>query len=104
MPAGWPNACASAASCFSTSRSRAAEPPARPGSCSCEAAFEACRPAFGAFASDIFHLGAAGAGQVGKMVNNLILWTCIVANDEGLGLPPTDRRGRAGPQGTLDPR
>ena len=49
-----------------------------------EAAFEACRPAFGAFASDIFHLGAAGAGQVGKMVNNLILWACIVANDEGL--------------------
>ena len=51
-----------------------------------EAAFEACRPAFGAFASDIFHLGAAGAGQVGKMVNNLILWSCIVANDEGLAL------------------
>ena len=51
-----------------------------------EAVFEACRPAFGAFASDIFHLGAAGAGQVGKMVNNLILWSCIVANDEGLAL------------------
>jgi len=51
-----------------------------------EASFEACRPAFGAFASDIFHLGAAGAGQVGKMVNNLILWACIVANDEGLRL------------------
>jgi 3-hydroxyisobutyrate dehydrogenase-like beta-hydroxyacid dehydrogenase len=51
-----------------------------------ESVFEACRPAFGAFASDIFHLGAAGAGQVGKMVNNLILWTCIVANDEGLTL------------------
>jgi 3-hydroxyisobutyrate dehydrogenase-like beta-hydroxyacid dehydrogenase len=48
--------------------------------------FEACRPAFGAFASDIFHLGPAGAGQVGKMVNNLILWACIVANDEGLRL------------------
>ncbi|HEV8106119.1 MAG TPA: NAD(P)-dependent oxidoreductase, partial [Burkholderiales bacterium] len=30
-----------------------------------ESVFEACRPAFGAFASDIFHLGAAGAGQVG---------------------------------------
>ena len=41
---------------------------------------------FSAFASDIFHLGAAGAGQVGKMVNNLILWACIVANDEGLRL------------------
>jgi len=51
-----------------------------------EQAFEACRPAFSAFASDIFHLGAAGAGQVGKMVNNLILWACISVNDEGLRL------------------
>ena len=51
-----------------------------------EQAFEACRPAFSAFASDIFHLGAAGAGQVGKMVNNLILWACTSANDEGLRL------------------
>ena len=51
-----------------------------------EAAFESCRPAFSAFASDIFHLGAAGAGQVGKMVNNLILWACTSANDEGLRL------------------
>ena len=50
------------------------------------AAFEACRPAFASFASDIFHLGAAGAGQVGKMVNNLILWACTAANDEGLRL------------------
>jgi 3-hydroxyisobutyrate dehydrogenase-like beta-hydroxyacid dehydrogenase len=51
-----------------------------------EAAFAACRPAFAAFASDIFHLGPAGAGQVGKMVNNLILWACTSANDEGLRL------------------
>ena len=51
-----------------------------------EAAFDACRPAFSAFASDIFHLGAAGAGQVGKMVNNLLLWACTSANDEGLRL------------------
>ena len=51
-----------------------------------EAAFEACRPVFGAFASDIFHLGAAGAGQVGKMVNNLLLWACTSASDEGLRL------------------
>jgi 3-hydroxyisobutyrate dehydrogenase-like beta-hydroxyacid dehydrogenase len=50
------------------------------------AAFEACRPALATFASDIFHLGPAGAGQVGKMVNNLLLWTCISANDEGLRL------------------
>jgi 3-hydroxyisobutyrate dehydrogenase-like beta-hydroxyacid dehydrogenase len=51
-----------------------------------ETAFEACRPAFSAFASDIFHLGGPGAGQVGKMVNNLILWACTSANDEGLRL------------------
>jgi len=51
-----------------------------------ELAFAACRPAFSAFASDVCHLGAAGAGQVGKMVNNLILWACISANDEGLRL------------------
>ena len=51
-----------------------------------EAAFEACRPAFSAFASDIFHLGGPGAGQVAKMVNNLILWACTSANDEGLRL------------------
>ena len=51
-----------------------------------EKAFEACRAAFSAFASDIFHLGGPGAGQVGKMVNNLILWACTSANDEGLRL------------------
>lgn len=51
-----------------------------------ERAFAACRPAFSAFASDIFHLGPAGAGQVAKMVNNLILWACTAANDEGLRL------------------
>jgi len=51
-----------------------------------EASFERCRPAFRAFASDIFQLGPAGAGQVGKMVNNLILWACTSANDEGLRL------------------
>jgi 3-hydroxyisobutyrate dehydrogenase-like beta-hydroxyacid dehydrogenase len=50
------------------------------------AAFERCKPAFSAFASDVFHLGPAGAGQVAKMVNNLILWACTSANDEGLRL------------------
>jgi 3-hydroxyisobutyrate dehydrogenase-like beta-hydroxyacid dehydrogenase len=51
-----------------------------------KAAFERCRPAFATFADAIFHLGPIGAGQVGKMVNNLILWACISANDEGLRL------------------
>lgn len=51
-----------------------------------EAAFARCRPAIACFADAIFHLGALGAGQVGKMVNNLILWACISANHEGLKL------------------
>ena len=49
-----------------------------------KAAFERCRPAFETFATSIYHLGDVGAGQVGKMVNNLILWACISANYEGL--------------------
>ena len=51
-----------------------------------ETAFAGCQPAMRSFASDIFHLGPFGAGQVGKMVNNLILWACMSANDEGLRL------------------
>jgi 3-hydroxyisobutyrate dehydrogenase-like beta-hydroxyacid dehydrogenase len=50
------------------------------------AAFDACRPAFETFATAIHHLGPVGAGQVGKMVNNLILWACISANEEGFKL------------------
>jgi len=50
------------------------------------AAFDVCRPAFETFATSIHHLGPAGAGQVGKMVNNLILWACISANEEGFKL------------------
>jgi 3-hydroxyisobutyrate dehydrogenase-like beta-hydroxyacid dehydrogenase len=51
-----------------------------------EGAFARCRPAIACFADAIFHLGALGAGPVGKMVNNLILWACISANHEGLRL------------------
>jgi 3-hydroxyisobutyrate dehydrogenase-like beta-hydroxyacid dehydrogenase len=51
-----------------------------------KAAFEFCRPAFAAFADAVYYLGPLGCGQVGKMVNNLILWACISADNEGLGL------------------
>ncbi len=50
------------------------------------AAFDACRPAFETFSNSIHYLGELGAGQVGKLVNNLILWACISANYEGLKL------------------
>lgn len=46
--------------------------------------FEACRPILKTFATDIFNLGPFGSGQVAKMVNNMILWACMAANDEGL--------------------
>jgi 3-hydroxyisobutyrate dehydrogenase-like beta-hydroxyacid dehydrogenase len=45
-----------------------------------------CRPAISSFADTIFHLGPLGAGEIGKMVNNLILWACISANHEGFAL------------------
>ena len=51
-----------------------------------EAAFERCRPAFASFADSVHRIGPVGAGQVGKMVNNLILWACISANTEGFKL------------------
>lgn len=51
-----------------------------------KAAFDLCLGAFSTFADAIFHLGPLGAGQVGKMVNNMILWTCISGNVEGLKL------------------
>lgn len=51
-----------------------------------EETFESCRPVLATFASDIFHLGPFGSGQVGKMTNNMILWACIAAYDEALGL------------------
>jgi 3-hydroxyisobutyrate dehydrogenase-like beta-hydroxyacid dehydrogenase len=53
------------------------------------AVFEAIKPALQTFADAIFHVGDVGAGQVGKMVNNLILWACISANHEGLKLAKT---------------
>lgn len=48
--------------------------------------FERCRPAFQAFANDCYLLGDLGSGQVGKMINNLLLWACVSANHEGLKL------------------
>ena len=51
-----------------------------------KAAFEACRPVFSAFSNAVHYLGKLGSGQVGKMVNNLILWGCSAVNHEGLKL------------------
>lgn len=47
--------------------------------------FQRCRPLFAAFAKEIIHIDErVGAGQVAKLVNNLILWASVVAVTEAL--------------------
>ncbi|MEX2036310.1 MAG: NAD(P)-dependent oxidoreductase [Xanthobacteraceae bacterium] len=41
--------------------------------------FERARPIYGTFCKDIAHLGEVGAGQVGKAMNNFLLWVNGIA-------------------------
>jgi 3-hydroxyisobutyrate dehydrogenase-like beta-hydroxyacid dehydrogenase len=43
-----------------------------------------CRPVLAAFSEHVFRLGGVGAGQAAKAVNNMLLWTCLSANVEGM--------------------
>jgi 3-hydroxyisobutyrate dehydrogenase-like beta-hydroxyacid dehydrogenase len=45
-----------------------------------------CEQVFRAFAINVCHLGDIGAGQVGKTVNNVLLWAAIRADVEALRL------------------
>lgn len=59
------------------------------GTCTCfvggdEAALEKARPVLAAFSANVMHIGDAGGGQIAKMINNLLLWSCISANFEAL--------------------
>lgn len=47
---------------------------------------ERVRPMLKTFSARIDYLGPAGAGQSAKAINNMLLWTCLVANVEGLDL------------------
>lgn len=47
---------------------------------------ETCRPVMVACGKDIYHLGGIGAGQVGKAVNNMLLWAALCADHEGFAL------------------
>jgi 3-hydroxyisobutyrate dehydrogenase len=51
-----------------------------------DAAVAKFTPVARAYSADVVHLGDVGAGQVGKAINNLILWACLVADHEGLAL------------------
>lgn len=63
-----------------------------------EKVVDAIRPALAPWTSHVNHLGAIGAGQVGKTVNNMIHWGEIVAIVEalslghGLGVEPSRMR------------
>lgn len=46
--------------------------------------FEKAQPVLASFGKEIFHIGEAGAGQVTKIANNLLLWACMSANYEVL--------------------
>jgi 3-hydroxyisobutyrate dehydrogenase-like beta-hydroxyacid dehydrogenase len=49
-----------------------------------KAAFDAALPVFRSFASQIFHLGAAGSGQLAKLVNNAMMAAHVAIADHAL--------------------
>lgn len=51
-----------------------------------EEALGACREALSAFTTNLSHLGPVGTGQIGKTVNNILLWSAIRADVEALRL------------------
>jgi 3-hydroxyisobutyrate dehydrogenase len=51
-----------------------------------DAAFARAQPVLAAFGREVLHLGASGNGQIAKTINNLLLWACMAANFEALGL------------------
>jgi 3-hydroxyisobutyrate dehydrogenase-like beta-hydroxyacid dehydrogenase len=61
-----------------------------------EATFAEIRPLLAAFATDITHCGAVGAGQVVKIMNNMILVETVVALSEAIAIAQ-----RAGVEGRV---
>jgi 3-hydroxyisobutyrate dehydrogenase-like beta-hydroxyacid dehydrogenase len=50
------------------------------------AALDRIDPVLGTVGKDVYRLGGVGAGQIGKMLNNYLLWNSVVANYEALRL------------------
>ena len=50
------------------------------------AVVERLKPVLSAYATDIVHTGPAGTGQVAKAANNMVMWSCLIANHEALAL------------------
>ena len=50
------------------------------------AVVEQLRPVLAAYSTDIVHTGGVGTAQVAKAANNMVMWSCLVANHEALAL------------------
>jgi 3-hydroxyisobutyrate dehydrogenase-like beta-hydroxyacid dehydrogenase len=48
--------------------------------------FARARPVLHTFGKEVIHLGDVGAGQIAKMINNMLLWATMMANFECLTL------------------
>ena len=46
----------------------------------------ALKPVLSAYSADIVHTGPVGTAQVAKAANNMIMWSCLIANHEALAL------------------
>ena len=44
------------------------------------------KPVLAAYSTDIVHTGGVGTAQVAKAANNMIMWSCLIANHEALAL------------------
>jgi 3-hydroxyisobutyrate dehydrogenase len=54
-----------------------------------EAWFARAQPVLATFGRQVLYLGASGNGQIAKTINNMLLWACMTANFEALGLAKT---------------
>jgi 3-hydroxyisobutyrate dehydrogenase-like beta-hydroxyacid dehydrogenase len=50
------------------------------------AVVERLKPVLSAYSTDIVHTGPAGTANVAKAANNMVMWSCLVANHEALAL------------------
>jgi 3-hydroxyisobutyrate dehydrogenase len=47
---------------------------------------ERLKPVLACYSADIVHTGPVGTAQVAKAANNMIMWSCLIANHEALAL------------------
>jgi 3-hydroxyisobutyrate dehydrogenase len=50
------------------------------------AVVERIKPVLAAYSTDIVHTGGVGTAQVAKAANNLVMWSCLIADHEALAL------------------